>query len=75
MGMSQLIRSRKAVITALRSIPPPPTSATTTSATTSLASSVALPISTKYGHRRPRTPNTTSASTTDASGSQQGKVK
>ncbi|TQD95218.1 hypothetical protein C1H46_019192 [Malus baccata] len=95
LSMSQLIRSRKAVMTALRSIPPPPTSATTAPAEmdprlvnlihlvdpvsprvsqvpTSLAYSVALPISAKYGHCRPRTPNTTSVSTTDASGSQQG---
>ncbi|RXH80708.1 hypothetical protein DVH24_004622 [Malus domestica] len=35
----------------------------------SLASSVALPISRRHGHRRPCTPNMTSTSTTDASGS------
>ncbi|KAB2622755.1 hypothetical protein D8674_024937 [Pyrus ussuriensis x Pyrus communis] len=90
--MSQLIRSRKAMTTALRSIPYPPTSATTALAEmdpksvnlidlvgprvsrvpTSSASSVALLVSARRGHRRPCMPNTTSASTTDALGSQQG---
>ncbi|KAB2595394.1 hypothetical protein D8674_030844 [Pyrus ussuriensis x Pyrus communis] len=88
--MSNLIRSRKAVMTAPRSIPPPPPSAATalaemdhspvdlvgpgvSQAPMSSASSVVLPVSAKRGHRRPCTPNTTSASTTNASGSQQGK--
>ncbi|CAN6567972.1 unnamed protein product [Malus baccata var. baccata] len=37
---------------------------------TSLASSVALPNSARRGHCRPRTPDTTLTSTTDALGSQ-----
>ncbi|RXH83673.1 hypothetical protein DVH24_005926 [Malus domestica] len=40
----------------------------------SSASSVALSVSARCGHRRPRTPDMTSISTTDASRSQQGKV-
>ncbi|RXH84819.1 hypothetical protein DVH24_032736 [Malus domestica] len=39
------------------------------------ASSVALPTSAWRAHRRPRTPDMTSASTTNASWSQPGKVK
>lgn len=90
--MSQLIRSRKAVMTTHRSIPLPPTSAATapakmnrrpvdpvgprvSQAPASSTSSMALPVSARRGHRRPRTPDTTSTFTTDASGSQQGRVK
>ncbi|KAB2630866.1 hypothetical protein D8674_008385 [Pyrus ussuriensis x Pyrus communis] len=66
--MSQLIRSSKVMTTAPHSIPPPPTSAPASS-----ASSVVLSVSAMCGHRRPRTPDTTSASTSDASRSQQAK--
>ncbi|TQD87171.1 hypothetical protein C1H46_027311 [Malus baccata] len=41
-------------------------------ASASSTSSVALPVSTKSGHHHPYTPDTTSASTKDASRSQQG---
>ncbi|RXH93475.1 hypothetical protein DVH24_014051 [Malus domestica] len=80
--MSHLIRSCKAVTTAPRLIPLPPTSAaialvemdpsTVNLVDSTLASStfsVVLPVSTRRAHRRPRMPDTTSASTTDASGS------
>ncbi|KAB2635776.1 hypothetical protein D8674_026310 [Pyrus ussuriensis x Pyrus communis] len=67
--MSQLIRSRKVVTTAPCSIPSPPTSAITAPVP---ASSAALLVSARRGQRHPHTPDMTSASTTDASGSQQG---
>ncbi|KAB2615047.1 hypothetical protein D8674_021635 [Pyrus ussuriensis x Pyrus communis] len=75
--MSHLIRSCKVVTIAPRSIPPPPTLATIAPAEMDPRSVnpvdpiVALPVTAKRGHRRPCTPDTTSASTTDASGSQQ----
>ncbi|KAB2611264.1 hypothetical protein D8674_019296 [Pyrus ussuriensis x Pyrus communis] len=86
--MSNLVRSCTTVMTAPRSPPPThPLAATTpakmnhllvgprvSQAPTSLASLVALPVSARSGHHWPRTPDTPSASTTDASGSQQGFV-
>ncbi|CAN6726628.1 unnamed protein product [Malus baccata var. baccata] len=82
--MSNLIRSCKVVTTAPRSPPPAHLSAATAStqmdhlsvgpevsqALVSSASSVALLVSARRGHRRPRTPDMPSTSTTDASGSQ-----
>ncbi|KAB2611091.1 hypothetical protein D8674_019123 [Pyrus ussuriensis x Pyrus communis] len=70
--MSHLIRSREAVTTTplnLVDLVAPQVS----QALTSSASSVTLPVSARCGHRCPRTPDTTSTSTTDASGSQQAK--
>ncbi|CAN6566431.1 unnamed protein product [Malus baccata var. baccata] len=77
--MSHLIRSCKAVP---RLIPLPPTSVAIAlvemdpstvnlvdSTLASLTFSVVLPVSTRRAHRHPRMPDTTSASTTDASGS------
>ncbi|RXH71140.1 hypothetical protein DVH24_015762 [Malus domestica] len=69
MYMSNLIRSRKAMTTTPRSPPPAHSSVATTP-----ASSMALPVSARCGHHRPLTLDTPLASTTDASGSQQGKV-
>ncbi|KAB2596024.1 hypothetical protein D8674_031474 [Pyrus ussuriensis x Pyrus communis] len=63
--MSNLIRSRKAVMTTPRSPPSAPASS---------ASSEALPVSARLGHHCPRKPDTPSASTTNASRSQQGFV-
>ncbi|RXH67876.1 hypothetical protein DVH24_028023 [Malus domestica] len=62
--------------TALADMDPRPVDATNaiapqpSHALASLASSVALPVNARHGHCHPRTPNTTSASTTDASRSQ-----
>ncbi|TQE08103.1 hypothetical protein C1H46_006229 [Malus baccata] len=64
--------------TALADMDPRPVDATDavapqpSQALASLAISVALPISARHGHRHPRMPDTTSASTTDVSGSQPG---
>ncbi|TQE03791.1 hypothetical protein C1H46_010598 [Malus baccata] len=79
--MSNLIRSCKAVTIAPCSIPPPPTSAANALAKMDhrqlirlvprSASLVAPPVSARCGHHRLCMPDTTSASTNDASGSQQ----
>ncbi|KAB2615062.1 hypothetical protein D8674_021650 [Pyrus ussuriensis x Pyrus communis] len=70
--MSHLIRSRKTVTTTPHSIPPPPTLATIAPTEMDPRSSNPVDlIDLGRGHCRPCTPDTTSASTTDASGSQQ----
>ncbi|KAB2635957.1 hypothetical protein D8674_026491 [Pyrus ussuriensis x Pyrus communis] len=69
--MSNIIRSHKAVTTEPRL---PPSAQPVSQMLMSPASSVALIVSARHGHRRPCTPDTPSTSTTDASGSKQGFV-